>query len=132
MSTHDRTESASLTAALREAESLGRHEGAAAGSWAIDGNTSDQEARAVLAAFEDGTYFDNTPGPLSGEWADTRSPRDLYEDATGQDAHADASFNSDAYHSLLDTLCNTYEAEWFAAYERTATYSARYQLGEVE
>ena len=57
-----------------------------------------------------------------------RSVRDLYEDCTGRDAHADASFDHDGYHDLLDALCNTYEAEWYGAFERESARAARYLL----
>ncbi len=128
---HNRTDDAGLSAALHEAESLGHHEGRNAGAWAVDGNTTTREAEAILDALTEGSYWDTGyAAPLSGEWADSRTPRDLYEDCTGRDAHADATYNADAYDSVLSDLCDEYEQAWFTSYEATVTNAARYLLAQ--
>ena len=50
---------------------LGHERGAAAGSWVIDGNTSDDVLRRIVAGYDEGDpeIMDLAPAPLSGEWA---------------------------------------------------------------
>ena len=50
---------------------LGLEAGRAAGSWVIDGNSSEAQARRILQGIEDGdsAIMDMQPSPLSGEWA---------------------------------------------------------------
>jgi hypothetical protein len=47
---------------------------------------------------------------LSGERALSQPPRSLFEDITGLDAHAEASWNYDAYQAVLGHLCDAWEA----------------------
>lgn len=62
-----------------DARHLGVLRGEAAGSWVIDGNTSEAEARAILQGYEDGDpeVMDLQPSPLSGEWAGDPTPQSL-------------------------------------------------------
>lgn len=77
----DRSGGASITdLRIERAEREGKQHGQAAGSWVIDGNTSEQTARAILAGIRDGDpeVLDSLPSaPLSGEWADGLLPRDV-------------------------------------------------------
>jgi hypothetical protein len=69
--------------AVHKARAAGYDAGKAAGSWIVDGNTSTETARALLAGIEDGdpAVLDQLPtSPLSGEWADAPTPRDVLED----------------------------------------------------
>lgn len=64
------------------AEKAGAEAGRAAGSWIIDGNTTEAAARLLLKGIEDGDpeVMDALPSsPLSGEWADAPSPSDILE-----------------------------------------------------
>ncbi len=59
-----------------EAYNAGKERGKAAGSWVIDGNTTDETARAILKGIMDGDpeILDMRPSPLSGEWAGESMP----------------------------------------------------------
>jgi hypothetical protein len=54
------------------------------------------------------------PPNLSGEWADAATPAQLFEEVTGLDAHAEASWQHDAYTAVVDDLC----AQWETAVNR--------------
>lgn len=97
----------------REAFELGAAAGLAAASWVADGNTSEEHIVRVLAMMDDGDpeaydYLPATPN-LSGEWADAPTPRSLFEEITGFDAHAEASWNHDAYLAVLEPICEAWE-----------------------
>lgn len=65
---------------LERAEQEGHEHGVAAGSWVVDGNTSEESARRLLQGIEDGDpeVMDELPSaPLSGEYADGLLPRDV-------------------------------------------------------
>lgn len=74
--------------AIETARDMGTEAGRAAGSWAIDGNTTAETARAILDGIADGDpeVLDRfgPPSPLSGEWAGDPTPRDVF-DAVGLD-----------------------------------------------
>jgi hypothetical protein len=58
----------------------GLEHGKNAGTWVIDGNTTDETKEAFLKGFEDGdpAVYDALPSsPLSGEYADGLLPRDV-------------------------------------------------------
>jgi hypothetical protein len=57
---------------VTHATALGRVHGQMAGSWVIDGNTSEATARRILKGYNDGDpeVMDMQPLPLSGEFAD--------------------------------------------------------------
>lgn len=62
------------------AERAGYDAGKSAGSWIIDGNTSEEVARRILAGIKDGDpeVLDQLPSaPFSGEWADGIMARDV-------------------------------------------------------
>lgn len=63
---------AMFTEKSAEARTLGYERGKSVGSWVIDGNTSDDTARDIIAGYENGdpSVMDMAPSPLSGEWAD--------------------------------------------------------------
>ncbi len=54
----------------------GKEHGEAAGSWVIDGNTTDETARYLLKGIANGDpeVMDMMPHPLSGEWAGESMP----------------------------------------------------------
>lgn len=97
-----------------DARNLGREHGTSAASWVADGNSEEASMRRLLTMLDDGDpeaddYLPPRP-TLSGEWADGMTPRSLFEYVTGFDAHAEASFNADAYNGVVDALCEAYEA----------------------
>jgi hypothetical protein len=67
---------------------LGRERGASAGSWVVDGNTSDETKRAIINGYNDGdpAVLNMEPAPLSGEWGDDPTISDvLAELGIGED-----------------------------------------------
>lgn len=59
---------------IERAEQEGYAYGVSAGSWVLDGNSTDETARRLVRGIEDGDpeILDALPGsPLSGEWADS-------------------------------------------------------------
>jgi hypothetical protein len=99
---------------IREAKALGVEHAHNAADWAYDGNSSEAERSKVLAMLKDGDpaaydYLPQQPN-LSGEWADSLTPRSLFERITGLDAHAEATWSIDAYNAVCDALCDAYEA----------------------
>ena len=105
-----------------EAFRLGQEAAWTAASWTIDGNTSTDHAARVLAMLDDGDpaaddYLPARPN-LSGEWADSPTPRSLFEDVTALDAHAEATWQPAAYQMVIEALCEAWErgvAETFEA-----------------
>lgn len=130
-------------ALTEEAEETGREAGAAAGSWVIDGNTSADTARAILAGYEEGDpeIMDMQPSPLSGEWAG-ESISELnaqYGLRLDVDTIADAfeSAYSEAYWDTVQgaaAACATdgsYVDDFTAAYIECALWSSvHYEDGE--
>ena len=96
------------------AHQAGADAGIARASWVIDGNTETEHILAVLEMIDSGdpAVADYLPAwpTLSGEWADDLTDGKLYEEITGRDAHADASWNFDAYHATLEELVSAWEA----------------------
>jgi len=119
---------------IAAAAQLGRDAGAAAGTWAADGNTTDEHRRNVLAMLADGdpAADDFLPArpDLSGQWADAPTPTSLFEDVTGLDSHAEASWNVDAYHALVDELCSAWEDGVSETFEASCERELRAGLSE--
>jgi hypothetical protein len=84
----------------------------AAASWCCDGNTKPEAIAGVLAMLDSGDditdYLPARPD-LSGQWADEMNPRRLFEEITGWDAHAEGSWNADAYGNYVDALADAWE-----------------------
>lgn len=106
-----------------QAFTLGRAHGVSAGSWIIDGNSTEETARAILTGYEDGdpAIMDLEPAPLSGEWADSPTPSTL----------ADALELPEEYRgSELDQLCTDYELGFSEGFWAEVTRSAAYLIGD--
>ena len=96
-----------------EAFRLGQEAAREAAAWTVDGNTSAEHAAHVLAMLDAGDpwaddYLPTQPD-LSGEWADRPTPRSLFEDVTALHAHAEATWQPDAYQMVLEALCAAWE-----------------------
>lgn len=84
-----------------------------AAQWVADGNSDRAALERLRLQLDEGDpaaeqYLPPRPN-LSGEWADSMSPRILFESVTGLDAHAEASFNVDAYNEVLELLCDAWD-----------------------
>ena len=94
-----------------QAKSAGAEAGKNAGSWVIDGNTTIETCRRILAGYNDGDpeIMDMQPSPLSGEHAGSSIPEifgdpeptqeimDAYEQAF-TDAYWDTVLDAVRYH----------------------------------
>jgi hypothetical protein len=77
-----------------QADAAGYEAGTAAGSWVIDGNTTEDAARTILEGIADGDpeVMDALPSaPLSGEWAGAPLPRDILRDLDADEYDDDAA-----------------------------------------
>ena len=102
---------------LERADEAGYEAGVAAGSWLLDGNSTEDAARRLLDGIEDGDpeILDALPSsPLSGEWADGLLPRDVL-----------AEYGLDEQHEAADEVLSAFEAGYDRGVTDEATRSAR-------
>lgn len=96
------------------ARTLGIEAAKAAASWVTDGNVSVEHYERLARMMDDGDPalddFLPTRPDLSGEWSGAPTPASLFEEVTGLDAHAEASWNQDAYQTALEAICDAWEA----------------------
>lgn len=106
----------SLTPEETKIEARGKADGAAAGSWVIDGNTTRERAREIWQGIEDGdpAILDSLPALCLGEWADDPSWEDILDD---EDIEAD--------DDTADDLWRTYEDAWHEGMIDRVTRDAR-------
>jgi hypothetical protein len=107
---------------LERAEEEGYERGKAAGSWLLDGNSTEDAARRLLEGIEEGDpeVLDELPSaPLSGEYADNPLPRDVL-DALEVDEDADHA----------EDVLRAYEDGFSRGVTDEALRSARVMLGE--
>jgi len=119
---------------IQAACQMGREAAEAAASWVTDGNESDESRRHKLALIEAGDpeAFDVwlPPAPnLSGEWAGDLNPRSLFEQVTGWDAHAEATWSPDAFGAYVDELCDAFEAGVSETFEAACEAELRRWIG---
>lgn len=108
-------------ARVRDAGRRGVEDGTAAGSWVIDGNTSEESARALLQGLEDGdpAVYDSLPSaPLSGEWADGLLPRDVL-----------GWYGVEEDDNSADEILSAYEQGWEQGVTDEVSRAARAMLG---
>jgi len=101
---------------LERAEQEGYEHGVTAGSWLLDGNSSEEAARRLLSGIEDGDpeILDQLPGsPLSGEYADGLLPRDVL-----------AWYDLDEQHDAADDILRAFEDGFSRGVEAEAVRSA--------
>jgi len=111
-----------MDAAEEAAHARGREDGVAAGTWILDGNSTEEAARALLAGIEDGdpAVLDALPSaPLSGEFADGLLPRDVlaWYGLTEEDAES-------------DDILSAYEDGYADGVQEEAERSARAMLAD--
>ena len=101
---------------LERAEQEGHDHGVTAGSWLLDGNSSEDAARRLLRGIEDGDpeILDQLPAsPLSGEYADNLLPRDVL-----------AWYDLDEQHDAADDVLRAFEDGFSRGVEVEAVRSA--------
>jgi hypothetical protein len=98
----------------RRLEDLGRKMGESAGSWVVDGNTTAEQARAILRGLRDvdPVVMDLMPSPLSGEYAGNPVSNDVL-------AEVDANEDDPAAAELLDAFEVGYQRGWEAEVSRS-------------
>lgn len=110
-----------LDEVLERAEQAGYEAGKAAGSWLLDGNSTEDAARRLLDGIEDGdpAIMDALPClPFSGEWADGLLSRDLL-----------AEYDLDEEHDAADDVLRAFENAYLRGVVDEAVRSARALLG---
>lgn len=113
-------EFAAATAAMTEA---GRRDGAAAGSWIADGNTSEASLRELLRRWDEGDpAAPGAPSPFSGEWADGPTVRDVIDRETDCDPETITPDEE-------DELAGAYEEAFGQAWQEEAERTVRALLG---
>lgn len=113
-----------------EARRRGLEAGKAAGSWVIDGNTTEETARRILQGYEDGDpkILDMQPSPLSGEWADGESADQLVSELVDLN---EASISWGELAELQDEVCRAFEDGYADGYWAEVQRSARAIAEEV-
>lgn len=98
----------------------GYDHGRSVGTWVIDGNTTDEALRAIVAGYDEGdpAVMDMEPSPLSGEWADDPTPTDVLT-ALGVDDDDSA-----------DELLTTYETAFSEGFWGEVLRAANARLGD--
>jgi hypothetical protein len=103
-------------ALITEAEKMGEHDGTAAGSWAVDGNTTEETCRALVAGIDEGdpTVLDGLPFlDLSGQWADGPTVGDIIAEVV---QHADDNGDPDVFLAAVRNLSTEDEDAVIDAY----------------
>jgi len=101
---------------IEQAEQKGYEYGVSAGSWLLDGNSSEDAARRRLQGIEDGDpeILDALPcSPLSGEWADSLTPADVL-----------GWYDLDEEHEAAEDVLRAFEAGFSRGVEAEAVRSA--------
>src|SRR5258708_37410949 len=100
------------------ADKLGAKHGHNAGTWAIDGNTSDETKRAIIRGYEDRDplILDMQPSPLSGEWADDPTIASILDEIGLEGPDPDEMVSSD----LLDRYEMAYSDAFWSEVIRSA------------
>ncbi len=101
---------------IERAEQEGYAHGVTAGSWLLDGNSSEEAAHRLLRGIEDGDpeILDQLPAaPLSGEHADSLLPRDVL-----------AWYDLDEQHDAADDVLRAFEDGFSRGVEVEAVRSA--------
>lgn len=109
---------------LRKARHNGRNAGHAAASWCFDGNTTEATYRHFLKGLDDGdpAVLDAfNPPNLSGEWADSPTPRTLADDY-----NLDEDNDPDGWR--LDEACTAWEDAASTAFWNELERVARFQV----
>jgi hypothetical protein len=103
-------------ARLAGAEQDGRQAGYNAGTWLLDGNSTAEQAQALLDAMEACEL--DVPSPLSGEWAGESIPELLRNLDDLEDYQSEELFDA-------------YEVAYVTAYNAEAERSARAMLSDA-
>lgn len=105
---------------IERAEQDGYDRGKAAGSWLLDGNSTEDTARRLLEGIEGGDpeIMDALPSaPLSGEWADSLTPAEVL-----------GWYDLDEEHDAADEILRAFEDGYSRGVQDEAVRSARVLL----
>lgn len=101
---------------------LGKEHGMAAASWLLDGNSSREAAERLLRGLNDGdpVVLDSLPSnPLSGEWADAPTAKDILRELGEEETDPDAQWD----------ILRDYEDGYSDGVQQGAERTARQFLG---
>jgi hypothetical protein len=113
----DAMSDAEWKAALIAMDKAGTRAGTAAGSYLVDGNTTEEQAETLLKQIEEGDpAAPCPPDPLSGEWADMPRLWDVIADETDCDLD---SLTPDEESELGDAYEQAFYAAWYDEVERS-------------
>lgn len=88
----------------------GLADGTAAGTWVIDGNTSDETCREILRLMDDGDPALDLPELRLGEWADDPSFGEIL-DVAGVPGTVDGDYEDDLFCTYSDAWYEGLHAE---------------------
>lgn len=111
------------------ADRLGEEHGRSAGTWVIDGNTSNETRSAIIRGYDEGdpAVMDLQPSPLSGEWADDPTVKDVLDlimDIAGVEEFSDPD------EMVSSDLLNRYEESFGEGFWNEVIRSAQATIGE--
>lgn len=109
---HD-TSDARFARAERLFANRGTQAGETAASWVADGNTSEEELKALYSAMI-GCEWDYSAPTLSGEWAGDSTPQSLREEEIGN------LLTDDEFNDGFNELCEAWEEAASLAYQQEA------------
>lgn len=114
-------------AKLDQARAKGHAHGQIDGSWATDGNMSDEALHRLLQGYEDGDpeIMDSQPAPLSGEWADGLLIDDVLIALDIEPYNSEDSEWADA----VDDILGEFEDGYSEGYWQRVTSDCRALLG---
>ena len=111
-------------------EQLGATYGQSAGSWVIDGNTTEDAARAILKQIDECEF--DIRSPLSGEYADDPTPEELIRNSA-RAANVDVEITDDEDDvATIDELAGRFLDRYNLAFEDEVARSARAVLGSFD
>jgi len=110
-------EDAEFEALVAEAEKIGTEHGRNAGSWVVDGNTSDDVLQSLADAIDADELLDylDLSGPFSGEYADGYSVEQLVFDVGGPEDFS----TEDGDYGVAENLAAAYEYAYWMEFEAT-------------
>ena len=119
---------ATLEAAM---DAEGAYAGKSAGTWVIDGNSTEQDCRAVLAQIENCEF--EISSPLSGEWAGDPTDFEVVN-AAAATTSLEIEFEQDSDEDVeaVNDLATRWLDAYMGAFQAEAERSALAQIDDVD